>query len=359
MKILDWYIIRKFLGTYFFITLVIMAIAVIFDVSEKFEDFYENNAPIGEILLDYYLNFVIYYSNLFSSLIIFISVIMFTSKMAQNTEIVAILSSGVSFRRLLVPYWISATFLCIFSLWLNHFVLPDANVARLEFEELYIKNPYRVHQKNMHREYEPGQIASFQNYLTTKNMARNFSLETWDGNQLLKKTIAEKAYWDTTKNCWRLENYYIRYYKEDLEHVVTHGKELDTVISFTPKDFARRLSAMTAMDFFELNDYIEQLEIIGSDRVVNALMEKHHRTSYPVATYILTLIGVSIASRKVRGGIGLHLAAGIGLVFIYIFFMKISTVGATNAGLDPLIAVWIPNFIFTGIGLFLYGRAQK
>ncbi len=360
MKVLDWYIIKKFLGTFFFITLLLMLIACIFDVSEKIDDFLrEPSPPLGAIIFDYYLNFIAYYSNLFSSLIIFISVILFTAKMAQNTEIVAILSSGVSFRRFMLPYYISATVLVLLSLWLNHFVLPQANVIRIEFENKYLKNAYNYNKKNVHRETETGTLISFRNYLTTKHTALHFAIERWKNNRLELKITSEKAVWDTASHKWQLKNFFARYYDAENNHRLVTGKQMDTTMHFTPEDFAVRVSSVTAMGYNELNAFIEKEKERGSDRVKYYLIEKHQRTAYPFATYVLTLIGVSIASRKVKGGIGLHLAAGLGLVMVYIFCMKITTVAATNAGLDPAIAVWIPNLIFLVIGIFLYRMARK
>ena len=224
--ILDLYIIKKFLGTFFFIMILLMSIAVIFDVSEKIEDFVSRDAPLGAILFDYYLNFVVYYGNLFSSMIIFISVIFFTSKMAQNTEIVAIISSGVSFNRLLVPYFISATILAILSLYLNHQVLPRANLERLEFEELYIKNPFRISEENLHRELEPGTIIYFKNYISTKLEARHFSVEKWDGKDLKWKLTAKNAVFNPEDSTWQCNHYFIRDYGEKVDRL-QEGTVLD------------------------------------------------------------------------------------------------------------------------------------
>jgi lipopolysaccharide export system permease protein len=358
ITLLDWYIIRKFLGTFFFIMVLLMCIACIFDVSEKIDDFIKNSAPIGAILLDYYANFVIHYGNLFSFLIIFIAVIFFTSKMAQNTEIVAILSSGVSFNRLLRPYLIAATILAGMALYLNHFVLPNANADRLAFEEQYIRNSFAMKSRNLHREIEPGTIVSFQHFNYRTNIGTSFSLEKWENAELKYKLISPVVNFDTLSGSWKLNNYVIRTFAESREYVISAGS-LDTIFPWVPSDFARRLSVASAMDYHALNKYIQEETDKGSDQVAFYLIEKHQRSSFPFATYILTIIGVSVASRKTRGGIGLHLAIGFLVVMVYIFAMKMTTVAATNAGLDPAIAVWIPNIIFSVIALLFYQRAQK
>ena len=361
-RILDWYIIRRFLGTFFFIMLMLMLIAVIFDVSEKVDDFLDGDVipTLGEVLFDYYLNFIAHYGNLFSFLIIFIAVIYFTSKMSGDTEIVAIISSGISFNRLLRPFFMGATIIAGLSLLLNHMVLPKANETRLEFEERFIRNPFNITAENMHREVNEGEIVYFKIYLSSRSEARNFSVENWDKeNHRLewKLTAATANYNDTTK-VWKLKSWFIREYGEERD-VLRHGAEMDTIFNFSPMDFAQRLNAASAMSYTELNEYIERERDKGSDKIAFFEIEKHQRTSYPLATYVLTLIGVCIASRKARGGIGVHLALGIALAMVYIFCMKITTVAATNAGLDPFIAVWIPNLVFLGIGLMLYRFAQK
>jgi len=358
MRILDWYIIRRFLGTFFFILLLLMSIAVIFDVSEKIDDFVANAAPVGAILVDYYLNFVAYYGILFSPLIIFIAVILFTSKMAQDVEVVAIISAGISFNRFLLPYFIGATILAMGALYLNHFVLPKANYDRLAFEEDYIRNPFKLHEKNVHREISPGMFVYFEGFSYTSNIANEFCIEVWDNDRMLSKMTALTAEYNPETDRWLMKKVISREFKGQMQQL-NELSEMDTTFPFKPKDFAQRLNVSSTMNYAELTEYIKNEELKGSNKVVFYEIEKHQRTSYPFATYVLTLIGVSLASRKSRGGIGVHLVLGLVTVMIYIFAMKISTVAATNAGLDPLIAVWVPNFVFAGLALVLYRFAQK
>ncbi|MCB0794569.1 MAG: LptF/LptG family permease [Flavobacteriales bacterium] len=358
MKLLDRYIIRQFLGTFFFILLLIMSIAVVFDISEKTEDFATMTATRQEIIFDYYLNFIIYYANLFSGLLIFIAVILFTGKLAHRTEVIAMLSSGVSFPRLLVPYFVAATLLTGIALVTNHYVLPAANRTRLAFEEAHIRVPYQVKGKHIHREIEPGVIAYFESFNAQRSTGYRFSLEHWEDGALKSKLTSERAAYDSSSGRWRITDLTIRAFGPGGE-AIHRAAELDTVIKLTPKDIGQRNENAMSMTSAELDRFIREERARGSDAVTFFLIEKHQRSSYPFATYVFTLIGVSISSRKVRGGTGVHLALGVLLILLYIFAMKMTTVGATNAGLDPLLAVWIPNVIFGAVAIYIYQRAPK
>lgn len=359
IKILDLFIVGKFLKTFFFILGAIMLIAIIFDISERIDDFLKRGAPFKEIVFDYYMNFIIFYGNLFSSLLIFIAVIFFTSSMASKSEIVAILSGGVSFYRFLVPYFVAATILASISLYLNHWVLPNANKSRVAFEEAYFKNPYRNRDKNIHKQFIPGQIMYFESYNVDKLLGYKFSIEQWEDKVLKYKLLSDYAQWDTIMNKWRVYNYTERFLTDEGERV-RKGARLDSAYSFQPIDFSRRLSNSTQMmDYNELSAYIEDEILKGSDEVPFHLIEMHQRSSYPFATYILTLIGVALSSRKVRGGLGFHLALGITIAVVYVLIMKVTTVLATNSGMNPLLAVWIPNMMFGLLSLFLLTKAPK
>ncbi len=361
MKILDRYIIRNFLGTFVFIMVVIMSIAVVFDVSEKIDDFLRNNAPLNEILFTYYVNFVIFYGNLFSALLIFITVIFFTTKLANRTEFIAILSSGVSFKRIMVPYFFSATLLVAISLLLNHFLIPEANKKRLSFEMKYFSYGWTPDRSNIHREISPGTIAYFQLYSPASLSGYKFALEQWTPEgQLNYKLVAERAAFDTTNGRWRVHNYYERFFLPEGRGEEIHtGSKKDTLLDLDPEDLRFKIDLVAALNFREMREHIAQEKSRGSDTVTYYEIELYQRTSYPFATYVLTLIAVAIASRKVRGGLGVNLVFGFLIVFIYIFSMRMTTVAATNAGLDPILAVWIPNLIFGIIGVFLYRRAPK
>jgi lipopolysaccharide export system permease protein len=359
LKIIDLYIIRKFLGTFFYSIILILAIAVIFDLSEKIDDFIETAAPVREVILDYYLNFIPYFAVLFSSLFTFISVIFFTSKMAYNTEIIAILSSGVSFRRMLLPYFIGASIIMIFAFMLSNFVIPKANKTKLEFEEKYIhKRPQNFNRKNIHKQVEPGVFVYLESYSTVSRTGYNFSMEKFEDGILTSKLMADQISWDTTKTAWVMRRYYIRDIK-GMKETLTEGTTRDTVIKLSPADFERRLNAVEAMTFRELNEFIDVSRMQGETNLTAYLIERYKRTAFPFSTYILTLIGVAVSSKKVRGGIGTQLGIGLATSFAYILFMQFSSQFAIGGSLPPLLAVWVPNLIFGVIAVFLYKFAPK
>lgn len=335
-----------------------MAIAIIFDVSEKLDDFLNHDVPVKEIVFDYYLNFVFFYGNLFSPLLIFLSVIIFTSSMAFKSEIIAILSAGISFNRLLLPYFITATFLALISLYFNHFVVPHASKERLAFELAYVgyhaKNPH----KNLHKQIKPGHYIYVENYNVDRNIGYKFTYEILNDNKLQYKLLADYIQWDSTLNSWQLRNYYVREIHNGIESL-SGGKTLDTAMAFMPDEFEHKDYNIAMMDTPELIEFIADEELRGSELLPLYEVEKNQRTAMPIATYILVLIGVSFASRKVRGGIGLHLAVSVAISFIYIFAMQVTKVYATKAGLDPLIAVWIPNIFFGLLAIYFYYRAPK
>lgn len=358
MKKLDLYIIKKFLGTFFYALLLIICIVIIFDISEKIDDFLGKEAPLRAIVFDYYFNFIPYFANLFSALFTFISVIFFTSKLSSNSEIIAILSSGVSFKRFLFPYFVSSLILALFSFVLINWIIPPANKERLEFEDTYIKNKFRFKERNIHRQVNPGEFVYLESYNNTYNIGYKFSMEKFEDGKLRSKLLSDYVKWDTAKNKWMITNYIIRDFK-DGEEIISTGRKLDTTLNMYPEEFSRRNNVVEAMNYNELNDFIDQEIRIGSDNVVMWQIEKHKRLAFPFSTFILTLIGVCLSSRKTRGGIGLNIGLGILLAFSYIMFMQVSTVLATNANMNPLMAVWIPNLLYAAIGIYLYFKAAK
>ncbi len=335
-----------------------MTISVVFDISEKLDDFLEKKPTVGQVIFDYYLNFVLFYGNLFSPLIIFLSLIYFTSRMAQRTEIVAMMSGGVSFNRLLRPFLIAATILAGTALILNHLIIPRANKTRLAFEEKFYKSRNVNTNQDLHREVAPGKLVYFKSVDLKKKEGRQLAVEQWRDGILTDKIMAVKATQDAESNEWKLENYVIRHFTEGSESV-RQGIELDTLLGFDMKEFVKSVVFVSSMDYFELEEYLEKARMSGTDKMPYYLIEKHQRTSYPFATYVLTIIGVSVASRKVRGGIGAQIAIGVLVTLLYVFAMKVTTVSATNAGLDPLMATWLPNIIFAFFAFLLYQRARK
>jgi lipopolysaccharide export system permease protein len=337
---------------------LILTISIVFDISEKIDDFLERHAPAQAIVFQYYLNFIPYYANYFAPLFVFISVIFFTSKMAANTEIVAILNSGVSFRRMLLPYFIAAGAIAMVSFYFNGWVIPHSNNIRLAFENVYIKNPIEFKDRNIHRQISPGVFMYMESYNNTENIGFRFTLEKIDNGKRNYFLSADRIVWDSIPKKWRIENYYertIHGFHEELKK----GVRLDTALAFFPEDFKRRLNIIEAMATPALNRFIEEEKLHGSGNISTYLIEKYRRIAVPITTFILTLMGVSLSSRKVRGGIGVQLGIGITLSFTYILFMQVSTTFATSGSMPPLLAVWIPNLIFAIVGLLLLRIAPK
>ena len=359
LKKIDIYIIKKFLGTYFGAITLIILIAVVFDFSEKIDDFLEKSAPVSAVVFDYYMNFIPYFAVLFAPLFTFIAVIFFTSRMAYNTEIIAILSSGVSFPRLLKPYFISATIIMCFNLLMGNYVIPKANQKRFAFEEMYYYNaPKSYKDRNVHKQIEPGIYIYLESYNTHSNYGREFSIEKFVDGKLVSKLLSREIRWDSTINKWRIRNYYIRDYI-DGKQVISSGTMLDTAINLDPKEFKMRDNVMEAMTLGELNDFIDMQKMQGSARVNALLIEKFRRFSFPFSTYILTIIGVSVSSRKVKGGIGMHIGIGLLVSFAYILFLQFSSQYAISGAMPAIVAVWLPNFIFIFVAYYLYRMAPK
>jgi lipopolysaccharide export system permease protein len=359
LKILDVYVIRKFLGSFFLAIALILSIVVIFDLSEIIDDFIESGAKLREILLDYYLNFIPYFAVLFSSLFAFIAVIYFTSRMAYNTEIIAILNSGMSFRRLLVPYLISATLIAALSFYLSDRVIPNANKVKLDFEEKFIrKSPVRFSTKNFHRQIEPGVYVYLENYSNVSKVGYNFTIEKFKDGELVSKMFADQIRWDTTVNKWQARRYYIRTIN-GLHETLEEGKEIDTTLSIHPDDFKIRLNIVETMSLKELDKFIKKQLMQGETNVTAYQIERHNRISFPFSTFILTLVGVAVSSRKMRGGIGLQIAIGVVISFSYILFSQFSKQFAIGGLLPVMLAVWLPNIFFFLVSIFLFRMAPR
>lgn len=338
-----------------------MGISIVFDVSEKIEAFLGNHLSFKEVVLEYYVYFFILYSSMFSSLIVFISAIWFTSQMASRTEIIASLSGGVSFNRLLRPYMIAATILTIFSLIMNHFVVPHANNKRNQFENKY--TAYGETFRNKFLEVIPGTIIFYDVYNIKSSEAQNIWIEKFQENkngerQLKFNLQARSAQGDSLSNKWTFSNYFIREIKNGQEFV-RKGKTLDTILEFPAIELGQRETVAQSLTTDDLNQ-LRQKEIKkGSELITYLDLERYQRSSLPFATYILTIIAVSVSCRKTRGGVGLNIAIGLAVTMLYLFFQRIMTVSAINAGLDAMIAVWVPNAIFAGVAYFFYLKAPK
>jgi lipopolysaccharide export system permease protein len=359
LKILDIYVIRKFLSTFLLSIILILSIVVIFDLSEKIDDFLESGAKLNVILFDYYLNFIPYFGVLFSSLFSFLAVIYFTSRMAYNTEIIAILNSGMSFRRFMVPYFISATLIASVTFYLSDQVIPGANKVKLDFEEQYVnKRPIRFKTKDFHRQIEPGVYVYLHSYSNVSKVGYQFTIEKFEDGELVSKMVADQIRWDTTVNKWRARRYYIRTI-DGLNETIEEGKQIDTTLAMHPDDFKMRLSIVETMSLKELDEFIQKQRMQGETNITSYLIERQNRIAFPFTTYILTLIGVAVSSRKMRGGIGLQIAIGVVISFTYILFMQFSKQFAIGGMLPVMAAVWLPNVFFLIVALFLMRMAPR
>ena len=356
---MDLYIIKKFLGTYFFAIALIITIAVVFDVNEQIDKFVTNKAPVEAIIFDYYLNFIPYFSNLFSPLFVFIAVIFFTSKMAENSEIIAMMSTGMSFRRMLRPYMISAAIIAALTYGLGAYVIPKGNVTRLDFESKYKRKKKVEYVRNVQLEVDTGVIAYMERYENYNKTAYRFSLDKFEDKKLVSHLTARSATYDTTSvHKWTLKNYMIREMDGMRENIIK-GDRLDTIIKMEPQDFLITKGMQQTMTSTELDEYIAKQKRRGFANIKEFQIEYHQRIAMSFAAFILTIIGVSLSSRKVKGGMGLYLGIGLALSFSYILFQTISATFAVNGNTPPVLAVWIPNILYTFIAIYLYRKAPR
>lgn len=334
-----------------------MLLSMVFDIAERLSGFIENKAPLSGVIFEYYMNFILYYGNTYSSMIIFIAVIWFTAKMAQETEIIPILNSGRPFNRFLRPYFLAATVLMLISLVINHFVLPRSNKVRLAFEEHYYR--HYNHVSEYHAEFPGNEVVYFSYFTASDSLCRDFVLERWNDNDELEyflKARSAKNRWNTKE--WVLNDYYERFVIDGKDSLV-HGRRKKVVYDFQVEDMAPRENVAETMTYMELKRFIKKERKKGSADIPRYETELYQRTSLPFAVYILTIIGVSVSSRKRRGGVGINIAFGLGIVFTYIFAMQVMAVAARNLGVPTVIAVWFPNILYAIIAYLLYRAAIR
>lgn len=358
IKKIDKYIIKQLLATFFLAIALIIMIVIVFDISEKLDDFLERQAPMKDIIFVYYLNFIPYFVNLFGHLFFFIAVIFLSSRMAARTEIIAILSSGISFKRFIRPFIISSILVAILNIYMTNFLIPQVNKPRIEFEKVYWRNPYRNSNFNIHIQTNPNTQVYVQNFNNVKDIGYRFTQETYKDKIMAKKISAQNIIYDSINRNWTLVNYSIRTFDGLKENLIV-GDTTIMDLGMKPEEFNINTAKVETMTFSELNDFIESETKRGSKDINNYLIEKYQRLINPLAYIVLTLIGVSLSSRKTRGGTGMHLAAGITLAFIFIMMMKVTSVFSIKGNLPPIISVFIPIIFFSFIGLYLLKRAPK
>ena len=356
-KIIDWYIIKKFLGTYCFTILLIIAISVMFDFNEKIDNFIKTSAPTHAIIFDYYLNFIPYFINLFSPLFVFIAVIFFTSKLADNSEVIAMLASGMNFKRLMRPYMISAAVIAIFTFVLNSYIIPPGNIKMNNFKNTYIRNKQINIDTNIQLEVEPGIVAYFDRFSNRDKSGRGFLLDKFEGNQLVSRLTATRIYWDSAYN-WRVQDYMIQDFI-GYEGKVRTGNEMDTTLTIIPSDFMISEIDAEQMTTPDLKKYIDRQKTRGVGNIQMFEIEYHNRFSMTFAAFILTIIGASLSSRKIKGGMGMNIGIGLLLSFSYILFMEVSSTFAVSRIMSAFLASWLPNILYAIIAAFLYTKAPR
>ena len=361
IKILDWYIIKKFIGTYIYSIMLIISISIVFDINENLAKFSESHAPLRAIVFDYYLNFIPYFANLFSPLFVFIAVIFFTSKLAGNSEIISMLAAGVSFKRLMRPYMISCLAISILSFFLSAYVIPHGTVIRQNFETIYKNKTKNTSADNVQLQVGTGIIAYIQHYDNNLKKGYGFCLDKFENKKLVSHLTAMEIQYDTisdSKNHWKMTNWKVRRLK-GLREVITSGIQKDTLIQMEPTDLVYSKGQQETFTSPELRAYISKQIDRGSGNVVQYQVEYHKRIAASFASFILTTIGFSLSSRKRKGGMGLYLGIGLALSFGYIMLQTVSSTFAINADLPPMLAAWIPNIIFAVVAYFCYRNAPN
>lgn len=358
LKKIDIYIIKKFLGTYFLSILLIVCVAVVFDFTEKLDNFIKYDASAYDVVTKYYLRFVPFFANLFSPLFVFISVIVFTSKMAYDSEIIAMISGGVSFKRLMRPYFISAAIIAALSFVLGDTIIPNSNKVRFEFEDQYVSSRRKDMDKDIHMEISNDKYIYMQSFSSRTYTGKMFSMEDFEDGEMVSRLTAKSIRYVKNTDTWKLYDCLVREFDGDNESI-TKVSRMDTTINLVPDDLIKMKRFYETMTNSELSAHIARQQARGVDNYREFLVERYRRISVPISALVLTLIGVSLSSRKVRGGSSLHLGIGFTLSFTYILFGTVMTSFATNGNADPLLAAWLPNIVFAIIGVYLYVKAPK
>lgn len=357
IKIFDWYIIKKYLGTFVFTIAIFVVVIVVFDVSEKLDNFLKANVTVNQIIFQYYAGSIPFYIDMLSPLINFLAVIFFTAKMANQTEIVPVLSGGASFNRFLRPYFLCASLIFTISLFADLFLIPFTNKLKITFENSYVvlEDPTK---SDVHIKLDKETYVYMQSFDSNTKTGYQFTLEKFTGDVLKQKLTASSITYDSLKRRWTMHGYDVRYVN-GLREKMIHGETKDTVLAMSPADFVLHNNIYTAMSMKELNSNIEKEAIRGTGNLNDMLFEKYYRFVHPLAAFVLTLIGVSLSSRKVRGGVGLPLGIGFFLCFAYIVVDRFANVFSLKGGLPPIIAVFIPNLLFGLLGYYLLRKAPK
>lgn len=357
MKILDRYILKKFLSSYIFVVLILIAVTVVIDITEKSDDFLRHQLTFRQIGR-YYVDFIPWIANLVTPITVFIAAVFVTSKMASHTEIVAILSGGVSFRRMLVPYFIGAILIAAVSFYLNGWVIPNSDKSRVAFLVEYTRKPYNFNQNNIHLKIAPESYMYLRNYNNHSKVGHQFTLETVRDHEMHQKLTARRVSWNEELEKWRIQDWTLREFDGRNEYI-SHGKVLDTLLNITPKDFESSKYMEQTLTIKELNSTITLLKSRGADNVETYVVEKYMRYMSPFAIIILVFIGVIVSARKSRGGAAFQIALGFLIAFVFIICFMLGREFALKSVVSPLLGVWMPNIIFTVVSLLVYRTVPR
>jgi lipopolysaccharide export system permease protein len=352
MKKIDRYILQKFLSTFVFVVIILIAIICVIDYTEKYDKFIKFDVP-DAMVWKYYLTFIPYMTSLLTPITTFIAAVFITAKMASNTEIIAILASGISFRRMMYPYLLGSVMIGLASFYLNSYIIPDANKFRIEFELNYLDNPFYYSSRHTHIKVGPSDYIYISRYNNHRDIGYTVTLEKIEDEQLFEKIHAQRIEWDTTKSKWVLHNWEKRTILEDKE-ILVKGKEMDTTLYLSPDDFENKERLWETLTMSELNDHIELQLSRGAEDVLIYRIEKYIRFMMPFTVLILTFIGLIVSARKSRRGTGFQIALGFLIAFVFIIFFILARAIAEANTMNPVFAVWIPNLVFSGVGVVLY-----
>ena len=358
MKLIDQYILKKLLTTYVFVVLILVSVICVIDFTEKNDDFLKHKLSASTILTEYYINLFPYWASLLSPITVFIATVFVTAKMASHTEMIAILSSGVSFRRLMLPYVVGSALIGSVNFGLVSYVIPNANKVRVAFERKYVKSPFYYDERNIHIKVAPNTYVYMESYTNVGKAGYRFTMEDIRGTTLLRKLESERITWDSIKGKWQIGNYKLRTFNGTKE-TISYGPPTDTLLNLRPKDFDSNYMLYETFTLPELGAFIKELQNRGADGVATYQIEKYVRFTSPFAIIILCLIGVIVSARKSRGGVGFQIAFGFILAFIYIIFFIMTKTIAEVGGLEPVVGVWIPNVLFAAVGILLYKTVPR
>ncbi|RZK29720.1 MAG: YjgP/YjgQ family permease [Hymenobacter sp.] len=359
MKILDKYIISKFLTAFFFTVLMLVSVICVIDYTEKNDDFLHHNLTFWHVLTHYYVYLFPYFANLLAPITIFIAVVFVTSRLAARTELVAMLASGMSFERLLLPYTMGAAIIGALTFGLISWIIPKGTKEIVKFENLHVQEPWKYEGRNIHVKIGPRTYAYLESYDATHNIGYRFALETIDSTVLRRRLTADAITWDSTKQAWKMTTQSVRTFHGQTGETLTSLPARDTTLNLYPKDFSSTYRLAETLTSPELGDLIDNKIMRGANDTAQYLSVKYERYAYPFDTIILTLIGVVLSARKSRAGVGGQIALGFVLAFVFIIFVMLSRNLASVGSVPPIVAAWIPGFVFSTIGLFLYRVVPK